>query len=411
MTITVFENCNIFDGHAEDLIEGGTVVVEGDRIKEVNSSSVSGKLEVRRINCNGSFLMPGLIDCHFHAYTPTFDIYSLDRMPVPLLANHAAKLLEDTLLRGFTTVRDAAGGDIGLAMAIEQGLIKGPRFFFCGKAISQTGGHGDMRPGNRVEPCQCSYDGSISMVVDGVDEMRKAVREELRKGATQIKLFLSGGVVSPTDPIWMPQFSEEEIRAAVEEAATRRTYVMAHCHTDERARVCVEQGIRSIEHGTEIHPETAKIIAQSDTYVVPTMSVAAVVCNHGKGLGLPPASLDKARGKYEEMQTSIENCIEAGVKLGFGTDLLGDYHSEQGGEFQLRGELDKPINVLRSATSINAEILQQTGELGCIKTGAYADIIVVKGNPLDDLSLFADADRNISHIMRGGKFIKESLSH
>jgi imidazolonepropionase-like amidohydrolase len=407
MTVTVLENCLVFDGHDEDLIEGAAVVVEDARIVEVGRAAKSAG---RRIDCRGGFLMPGLIDCHFHAYTPSFDIYGLDRMPMPLLANHAAKLLEGALLRGFTTVRDAAGGDIGLALAIEKGLIEGPRFFFCGKALSQTGGHGDMRPNNRVEPCQCDYVGCLSVVVDGVDAVRKAVREELRKGATQIKIFVSGGVVSPTDPIWMPQFTAEEIRAAVEEAATRRTYVMAHCHTDERARVCVEQGIRSIEHGTEIHPETAALIARSGTYVVPTMSVADVVCRHAPELGLPPASLEKIRGIYERMVQSVENCVKAGVKLGLGTDLLGDYHDRQGGEFRLRGEFGRPVDVLRSATSVNAEILQKPDELGCIRPGAYADMIVVRGNPLEDLSLFADAARNIPLIMRGGRVIKHTPS-
>ena len=206
--------------------------------------------------------MPGLIDAHFHAYTPTFDIVKIDRMPQALLASHARVILEGALQRGFTTVRDAGGGDIGLWMAIEQGLIQGPRFFFSGKAISQTGGHGDARPGTVVEPCGCSgYTGSLSLVADGVDEVRRAVREELRKGARQIKLFVSGGVVSPTDPIWMPQFTDEEIRAAVHEASTRRTYVMAHCLTDDGARRCVESGVRSIEHGTEISEDTARLIA------------------------------------------------------------------------------------------------------------------------------------------------------
>lgn len=409
MTVTVFENALVFDGHTEDLIEGGTVVVENDRIMEVSATGPHG-ISGQRIDCKGGFLMPGLIDGHFHAYMPSFDVYALDRMPVPLLAVHALRVLEGALSRGFTTVRDAAGGDIGLALAIEQGLIKGPRFFYSGKAISQTGGHGDMRSAHRFEPCQCQYVGSISMVVDGEDEMRKAVREELRKGATQIKLFLSGGVVSPTDPIWMPQFSAQEIRVAVEEAATRRTYVMAHCHTDERARACVEHGVRTIEHGTEIFSETAELIAESGTYVVPTLSIGAVILQQGPKLGMPAASLQKARGVHERALESVENCVRAGVKLGLGTDLLGNYHDHQGGELRLRGEISKPIDVLRSATSINAEILQRSGELGCIRPGAFADLIVVRGNPLKDLALFADAERNLDVIMRGGQLIKMALA-
>ena len=220
--ISIFENCVVFDGVNEELLDGVSVVIEGDRIREVTTESVS-IAEAYRIDCAGRILMPGLIDAHIHAYTPTFSFYNNDRLPDSLMANHAAVILEGMLNRGFTSVRDAGGADQGLWLAIEQGLIKGPRLFYAGKAISQTGGHGDMRPGDTVEPCGCStYSGSISMVADGPDEVRKAAREELRKGAHQIKLFASGGVTSPSDPIWMNQFTEEEIRVAVYEASTRR---------------------------------------------------------------------------------------------------------------------------------------------------------------------------------------------
>ncbi len=406
--IIALDNCTVFDGNSEELTEGGCVVLENDQIREVSDHPVKVK-DASRIDCQGRFLMPGLIDCHFHAYAPSFDIPSLDRMPISLLSQHAAAILEGALKRGFTTVRDAAGGDMGLAMALQKGLINGPRFFYSGKAISQTGGHGDGRPAGTIEPCGCGYHGALTRIADGEDAMRHAVRDELRKGATQIKLFVSGGVISPTDPIWMPQFSREEIRVAVAEAATRRTYVMAHCHTDERAKVCAEEGVRTVEHGSEILPDTAELLARTGTFVVPTMSVAAVLRDHAKELRLPPMSLGKIEGLYEKMQGSIENCARAGVKLGLGTDLLGDFHSYQGSEFGLRGELNKPIDVLRSATSINAEILQKPGELGCIAAGALADLIVVDGNPLEDLSLLADADKHIKLIVRNGELVKNSL--
>lgn len=408
--ITVLENCTIFDGFSEELVENGTVVIEKDRIREVSAGAVKISADVR-INCGDRFLMPGLIDCHFHAYASTFDIYGLDRMPMSLLSQHAAALLTGTLHRGFTTVRDAGGGDIGLSMALEQRLIQGPRFFFSGKAISQSGGHGDMRPPKYVEPCLCAYRGILTRVVDGVDEMRRAVREELHRGATQIKIFVSGGVISPGDPIWMAQFSSDEIAAAVEEAASRRTYVMAHCHTDERARVCVEQGVRSIEHGTEISPATATLIAESGTFVVPTLSIAAVVRDSGKSLGLPAKSLETASELFDRMQKSIETCVVAGVKLGLGTDLFGDYHNQQGRELQFRGETAAPVDVLRSATSINAEILQRQGDLGCVSEGAYSDLILLEKNPLNDLSLFAEPDKNIKLIIRAGEIVKNALGH
>jgi imidazolonepropionase-like amidohydrolase len=407
--ITVLSNARVFDGASAEITEGVSVVVEGERIREISRNTPAFK-DARGIDCGGRLLMPGMIDAHFHAYTPSFDIISVDRMPAALLVSHATAILEGTLQRGFTTVRDAAGGDIGLWMAIEAGLIQGPRFFFSGKAISQTGGHGDMRPGTVVEPCSCGrYTGSISLVADGVDEVRRAVREELRKGARQIKLFVSGGVVSPTDPLWMPQFTEEEIRAAVYEASTRRTYVMAHCHTDDGARRCAEYGVRSIEHGTQIGDETARLIAASKSFVVPTLSVADVVRKHGHDLGIPPMGLEKIKGLYEDMLKSIEACTRAGVKIGLGADLLDhEFHKLQGGELALRGEVNKPIDVLRSATSVNAELLQMQGQLGCIQPGAYADMLVLNGDPFKDLGLFRE-QINIPLVMKGGVCVRNAL--
>lgn len=408
--LKIFENCTVFDGVNEELIESASVVVENDRIKSVTTEKE--KLSnAQRIDCGGRVLMPGLIDAHFHAYSPSFDLYGCDRIPPSLMANYAADILEGALSRGFTTVRDAGGGDIGLWLAIEKGLIKGPRFFYPGKAISQTGGHGDMRPSDKVEPCACSnYAGAISVVADGADAVRKAVREQLRQGAHQIKIFVSGGVATPTDPIWMPQFTEEEIRAAVYEASTHRRYVMAHCHTDDAARRCVEYGVRSIEHGSMISEETAKLVAAKGCYVVPTLSVTDVMRQQGPELGLPPMSMDKINGLYDNILDAIAACTRAGVKIGLGADLLGhEYHKLQGGELALRGEVNTAIDVLRSATSINAELLQKPGELGCIAPGAYADILVLNGDPLKDLGLFRDADNNIPVVMKGGEFVRNAL--
>lgn len=407
--ITIFENAKVFDGSSEEIQEC-SVVIENKQIREV-SKRPSIKAEFHKIDCGGRYLMPGLIDAHFHAYTPTFNFPLNDAMPSSLMAAHAGQIVTGALYRGFTTVRDAAGGDIGLRLAIDQGLIEGPRFFYSGKAISQTGGHGDSRPADKVSPCGCAgYSGSISMVADGADEVRRAAREELRKGATQVKLMLSGGVVSPTDPMWMPQFTDEEILAAVYEASTRRTYVMAHVHTDDAALRSAMLGIRTIEHGTDIRQKTADVIAEKGTFVVPTLSVGKVLHDHGARIGIPPMGLEKIKGVAETTFRSIENCIRAGVKLGLGSDLLShEFHPFQGGELELRGQLSKPIDVLRSATSINAEILQMDGKLGCIKADAYADIIVLEGDPFQNLGLFKNADKNIPFIMRDGKIVKNRM--
>jgi len=410
MTIIVFESCTVFDGINEEPLEDASVVIENSRIKEVTSGSVIYP-DVHRINCGGRLLMPGLIDAHVHAYTPTANFFGNDHLPPALMANHAAAILEGMLKRGFTSVRDAGGADKGLSLAIEQGLIRGPRLFYSGKALSQTGGHGDMRPGDAIQPCGCgSYSGSISRVVDGVDEMRKAVREELRQGAHQIKLFVSGGVSSPTDPIWMNQFTEEEIRTAVYEASTRRAYVMAHCHTEEAIRRCVDYGVRSIEHGSTIGDDTAKIIAEKEVFVVPTLSIVDVVRQHGDDMALPASSMDKIHGLYDSMLRAIEACTRAGAKLGLGSDLLGNqYHPLQGGELAKRGEVNTPIEVLRSATSVNAELLQMSGELGCITPGAYADILLLDFDPFKDLSGFEHPEKNIPLVMKGGQLIRNTL--
>lgn len=410
--ITIFRNARVFDGHNEEILEGVDVVVENNRIREV-AANAGAFPDATVIDCKGRVLMPGLIDCHFHAYSPSMDIAGSDHLPPPLMSAHAVRILEGTLARGFTTVRDAAGGDIGLWLALEQGLIKGPRFYFAGKALSQTGGHGDMRHGHKHQICGCNgYAGSISLVADGADAVRQAAREELRKGAHQIKLFVSGGGLSPNDPMLMPQFTEEEIRAAVYEASTRNAYVMAHSHTDASSRRCSEYGVRTIEHGTLINTrETADILAKNGTYVVPTLSIVDVLKRNMQAMKLDPAIVDKINSIGNESLQAVELCAKAGVKLGLGTDILDHkFHPEQGGEFELRAQVQKPIDVLRSATSINAEIVQMAGQLGCIKPGALADILVLDGDPFKDLSLFRNPLKTIPVVMKDGGFVRNYLS-
>jgi imidazolonepropionase-like amidohydrolase len=289
----LFSGARIFDGVNDECPEGMQVLIENGTIREVSDRAISSR-DALIIDVAGRTLMPGLIDAHIHAYTPTFSLFENDHMPQSLLANHAGTILSGMLRRGFTTVRDAGGADRGLWLAIERRVIPGPRLFYSGKGISQTGGHGDMRPLDHVDVCGCvGYSGSISRVADGVDGVRRAVREELRQGAHQIKIFASGGVVSPADPIWMNQFTDEEISAAVEEAANRRTYVMAHCHTDEAAQRCVRLGVRSIEHGSDVQADTARLMAERGTFVVPTLAVTDVLRRHAAELNLPPMSLEK----------------------------------------------------------------------------------------------------------------------
>jgi imidazolonepropionase-like amidohydrolase len=405
---TIFRNALVFDGKSPEPRESMTVVVENGRITQVTDAPATAE-SARIIDLRGKFLMPGLIDAHFHAYGISMDVTKFDHMPASLLAHHGARMLEDTLMRGYTTVRDAAGADYGLSQAVVLGLIRGPRVFFAGKSLSQTGGHGDMRAIERVELCSCGYSGVLSTVVDGEDEVRKAAREELRQGAHQIKLHLSGGVLSPSDPIWMPQFSDAEIRAAVEEAATRRTYVMAHAHTADAAQRCVRLGVRSIEHGTMIDADTARIIAQSETYVVPTLVIVDRALKFSKDTGMSAASRSKLQELTRYGREAFDHCVRERVKIGFGTDLLGVLHPYQNLEFTLRREFASAFEILKSATSVNAALLNRSGDLGEIAPKACADLLVVDGNPLKDISVLERSAETVQFIMKDGVVYKDTL--
>jgi imidazolonepropionase-like amidohydrolase len=394
-----------FDGEHLREARSITVTVRGETIEDVryDAPDVPGDPAATVIDASGLTLLPGLIDAHFHPVSGSFDIGRLDAMHPSLRALDARAHLEGALSRGFTTVRDAGGGDIGLVRATERGLIRGPRLLIAGKALSQTGGHGDMRPGDAVEICGCGYHGALSAVVDGPEQVRQVVRDQLRQGATHVKLFLSGGVLSPTDPIWMNQFTDAEIRAAVEEAATRRTYVMAHAHTAEAARRCVANGVRSVEHGTLMDRESADVVAAAGAFVVPTLGVIAVL--REESTRLPPGAAEKLAQVADHAAESVALCARAGVKLGFGTDLFGELRDRQADEFAVRGGVQSAIDVLRSATSVNAELIGQAGRLGSVKPGALADLIVVEGNPLDDLSVLADPARHLRLVIRGGEVV------
>ena len=406
---TLFRHGRIFDGRSEELLEDVEVLVEGSRIAEVSDVPIpSGTAEV--VDLRGRTLMPGLIDAHFHAIAASPDLGAVEHMPASLIAQHARANLEATLQRGFTTVRDAAGADYGLARAIEAGLIAGPRLFYSGHALSQTGGHGDFRSyesGSAL--CSCGLGArQFSTVADGVPEVRRAAREELRRGATQIKIMGSGGVSSPSDPISNLQYSEEEIRAAVWEAHSWGTYVMAHVYTPEAIRRCVEFGVRSIEHANLIDAGTAAFAAERGAFVVPTLATYESLGRRGASLGLPRVSLDKLGAVSDAGVASLEVLRDAGVKTGFGTDLLGAMHEDQLTEFGIRARVLPSAEILRQATSLNAELLGRSGELGTVAPGALADLIVVDGDPIADLGVLSGRGERISLVMKGGRVFKRT---
>jgi imidazolonepropionase-like amidohydrolase len=314
------------------------------------------------------------------------------------------------LARGFTTVRDTGGADFGLAQAVEEGLFPGPRLFVSGRPLTQTGGHADFRA--RTDDTLCACAGALgfqSRIVDGVDMVRHGVRDELRKGATQIKIMASGGVASPNDPLEGVQFAVEEIRAAVEEATNWGTYVCAHAYGAGAIRRAVEAGVRSIEHGNLIDASTAELMAARGAFVVPTLVAYEMLQRRGAELGLGPASLEKLKIVLAAGLGSLEICKAAGVRLGFGSDLLGDLQTEQSLEFRIRGEVETPHEVITAATQTNAALLNRTGELGVVAAGALADLLVVDGDPLRDLELLQGQGRFLAAIMKGGQFFKNAL--
>ena len=401
MVRVLFKNSLIFDGHSPDLLADRSIVVVDGVIAEVSATPSDGPYD-QVVDLKGRTLLPGLIDAHFHAYAVETDFVKLEAMPQTYLGQRGGHLLNQSLLRGFTTVRDVGGADHGLWRAIEEGYVTGPRLFYCGRDFSQTGGHGDARPiGKADEFCGCSGRGVLADVVDGADALRRAAREALRQGAHHLKMFLSGGISSPSDPIWMSQFADDEIAAVVEEAARRRAYVVAHAYTAETITRAVGLGVRSIEHANLIDAAAARHVADHDAFVVPTLVTYDALRRGGQAAGAPAFLL----GKLDEVRTqgleAIEICRAAGVRLGFGTDLLGDLHAHQLDEFRLRSEVETPLQILTSATSTNADLLQMTGRLGCIAPGAFADFVVVDGNPLEDISLLYRVP-GIRSVWKGG---------
>jgi imidazolonepropionase-like amidohydrolase len=410
----VFQSARIFDGESETLKTGLNVVVEGALIREITDRPLTAEEEA--VDCGGRVLMPGLIDAHVHVYAAGLNLGRVVQSPMSYLAHFAAQFLHSSLDRGFTTVRDVGGADVGIASAIRDGLLdRVPRLFYGGRVLSQTGGHGDFRPGDHALDaghycgCSCHCD-QFAVIADGADAVRKAAREELRRGAAHIKIMGSGGVASPTDPLDRCQYSDEEIRAAVEEADRAGSYVAAHCHPKEAVRRAAALGVNSIEHATLIDPETAEFVAEKGSFAVPTMATIAALVEEGGKLGLPAASMEKLKRVGDRGLASLEIMKEAGVKMGFGTDLLGSLHVRQSTEFTLRAQVLPAIDVLRSACSVNAELLGQAGMLGSIRAGAAADLLVVDGNPLEDISILATGGER-SEDLRAGPLLLACISH
>jgi imidazolonepropionase-like amidohydrolase len=406
----LFTGGQFLDPRRDELIGGIEVLVEDNLVREVSDRPITASF-AQRIDIGNRTLMPGLIDAHIHVVLTEVNLRLLADIPLTLLAAKGAASMRAMLDRGFTTLRDTGGADWGIKAAVEQGLFVGPRLFIAGQPLSQTGGHGDFRSrtqGQTFCAC-CSGLGWVSRVADGVPDVIKAARDELRKGADHIKIMVSGGVASQLDPLESLQYRVDEIEAAVEEATRWGTYVCAHAYSAEAIARAVRAGVRTIEHGNLIDAETALLMADRKAFLVPTLVAYDALKRRGPDYGLSAYSLAKNDVVLEAGLRSLEICRDAGVKIGFGSDLLGQLQTDHCDEFILRAAVMPAREVIRSATLVNAEIVRHQGRLGELVPGAFADLLVVDGDPYRDLGVFRSDGARLDGIMVNGVWVKNRI--
>jgi imidazolonepropionase-like amidohydrolase len=411
MTRLVVRNARLFDSHAGVLRPGTTIVVEGDRVAAVTREPIAVDDAARVIDAGGRAVLPGLIDAHVHVAATSHDLAGLALQPASLIAAQSSQLLRAMLRRGFTTVRDAGGADHGLREAVAQGLFEGPRLVIAGQPVSQTGGHADMRPRGVRGPmvCACAGLGLVGAIADGVAEVRRAVREQVRQGADHIKIMAGGGVASPTDPLEGTQFSIDELRAAVEEAEAAGLYALAHAYSPRAVTRAVQAGVRSIEHGNLIDEATAREMKRCGAYLVPTLATYAALADEGQRLGWSPAMLAKLQQVADRGVQAVRIAHAEGVPIAFGTDLLGHMHARQNTEFALRAPALPPLELLQGATAVAARLMGREGELGLVAPGALADLLIVDGDPSATLDMLVAPETGIRLLMQGGRVVVDRL--
>ncbi|MEY3589409.1 MAG: hypothetical protein RJA47_2005 [Actinomycetota bacterium] len=405
--ITVIANGSILDSRALGYSVEGDVVIEDGVIRQVGGRH-SGAADVI-VDARGKYVMPGLIDAHVHFRLATMNFVRLTAWTEVEFGIAMARLARETVGRGFTTVRDLGGDTQGLRRAIDSGMVVGPRILAAGQMLTQTGGHGDTRGGDLHAPqCACEMSGNaFGLVCDGVDAVIKGARHLLRNGSDFLKVHVSGGVASPADPIDGVQYTHEEIRAAVTEAAHRHTYVAAHAYNPDSIIMAVESGVRTIEHGNLIDATAATAVAAHGAFMVPTLVTYSAMNEMGAALGLPKRNIEKNVAILEAGLRSLEIAISAGVTLGFGTDLIGETQSFQNRELAIRSEVQPARDILDSLWNVNARILRREGSIGVLAEGAHGDVVVSHIDPLSDIKGFARQD-SIAHVVLGGNVIAAS---
>jgi imidazolonepropionase-like amidohydrolase len=409
MSIKAFVGATLIDGTGRDPVEKASVIIEENKIIDVIEGD-AGKLPqgTEVINCDGKFLLPGLIDAHVHLGSVMSNYGDMMRNIYP--SEHIVMsmgVMEDTLMQGITSCRDIGHICIGFRRLQEQGKIKAPRIVTCGRFMSQTGGHCERRMATETTPpyqaiCHCGF------IVDGVDEVRKTCREILRQGADFIKIMAAGGCASPSDSPESIQFSPEEIRAAVYEAQAQDTYVAAHCYSIKSIRHCLENGVHSIEHGNYIDKPTAHLLKEKNAVLIPTITTYTVIAEKGPELGFPDYIVKKIRQVVDAAMDGLENAWKAGCTIGSGSDVIGAAQPFKTYEIDLKAKVMGSMQAIVAATSTNAKILKMDHLVGTVEPNKYADLILMDRDPLEDTSIFRDRDRMVM-IMQGGKYFKKTF--
>ena len=411
MDMLILKNAMIIDGTGNVPLPNGSVVVEGERIKEI-LPGLPGRIpsDATVIDCRHQALLPGLIDAHIHVGAVEANIMEQQRRNyTSMLVIRSLKVIKETLDQGFTTARDAGGADPGFREAVRQGYIQGPRLFVAGFPLSQTGGHGDSRlPTETFSPLE-ALAGIATRVCDGVDQVRRAAREQLRSGVDHLKVMAGGGAMSPSDEIDTSQYSIEELKAAVYEAQAVGTYVMAHVYSSRSILNCTAAGIRTLEHGNLLDEEAARAIKDAGAFLVPTLVTYEVTPRLGKDLGIPENNIRKMIEARERALEALAIAHRVGVKIASGSDLLGPMQIYKGMELELKSRVLGPMGAIIASTKTNAELLRKEKDLGTIEAGKLADFILLDGDPLKDMKLFQQYQEKITLIIQGGRIYKNIL--
>lgn len=398
--ITILENANVVDVESGTILADRHLILEDGTIREIAEGKVPS-LSAQRIAVDGGFVIPGLIDAHVHVTAYTANLGELPRQSPMYVAARTAQVLKGMLRRGFTTVRDVGGADFGIAQAVEEGLFPGPRILYGGKALSASGGHGDHRSMGMDLTDETYAQVSLGRRCDGVDAVRFAARDEIRRGAHHIKIMANGGISSPTDRITSDQFSEAEIAAIVDEANMADLYVVSHTYTARSVARAVRNGVRSIEHGNLLDEETVALMKDAGSYLTPTLSCFRALAEVGAESGFPKDRMDKIRLVLDSGIRAVELAYRAGVPMAYGTDLIGPMHARQLNEFALRSEVVPPADLLRAATSTAAKLVRLENEIGHVRENYRADLNVLTANPLDKGVLEGFAS-HLRLVIKGG---------